>query len=424
MIARLETDNPAGFRERNGIWTLALANGISRVGNSMTSLAVPWFVLVTTDSASRTGLVGAVVAFSPVAAGLISGPIVDRLGFRKTSIISDALSGVTVALIPALYLIEWLTYWQLLVLVFLGAFFDVPGRAARRALVPSLARRSAMPLERANAALQLSSSLSDTIIAPLLAGFLIAAIGAAQVLFVDAGTFGVSILIIGLLITVQASKSASTEGAVPEEEGAGTAERLLAGFRFVFRDRAVMAILPMALLINFTGSAIGGVLLPVYVRDEYGNPAYFGLIIGAMGIGVLLGTLLYGAVGNRYSRYNTFLLGFSVTTVGIWLFTLANFLPTDLAGMFLLGLGMAPANPLMQTLLQMRTPERILGRVISALFTLFSVASPLGVLIAGVGVDVVGLRTCLIVTALLFTAVPFWLGFSPWSRAAAPAFDE
>ncbi|MEZ4570594.1 MAG: MFS transporter [Thermomicrobiales bacterium] len=414
-------DDAAANRDRLGIWALAVANGISQTGNSMTALAVPWFVLVTTGSASRTGIVGAMVALSPVFAGIVSGPIVDRLGFRESSIISDALSGVTVLLIPLLYLAGWLTFWQLLVLVFLGAFFDVPGHTARSALVPALARRAGMPLERANSILQIAYGTSDAVVAPLLAGVLIAALGAAQVLFIDAGTFAVSILIVGLLIAV---KPAAATGSEEPEEDSPAMDRFLAGFRFVLRDRVLQNLLPVAVLFNFVGRAYGGVLLPVYVRDEFDNPTYFGLIISAMGLGMLAGVILYGAYGHRFSRYNTLLAGFTLSAAAVWLFTLPVFLPTDLLGMFFFGLGMGPANPLLQTLLQIRTPERLLGRVLSAIYTLFTVAAPLGVLVAGFAIDLIGVRPVLIVSASLISTAPFWIAFAPWPRRAAPAFEE
>jgi MFS family permease len=420
----VEVAKPA-TTDRLGIWALAAANGISQTGNSMTGLAIPWFVLVTTDSASRTGVAGAVVALSPISAGLFSGPIVDRVGYRRTSIISDLLSGVTVALIPLLYLLDWLTFGQLLLLIFFGAFFDVPGRAARRALVPSLARRAKMPLERVNSLLQLSQGVSDAVIAPLLGGVLIAVFGATQVLFFDAGSFAISIVIIGLLVAVSPA-SLPDATTVTEEEPASESRLagLFTGFRFVIRDRVMQTVLPIAILFNFLGSAYGGVLLPVYVRDEYNNPAYFGLIISAMGIGMLTGIILFGIFGSRVSRYNIFLIGFSLSAAAIWLFSVPVFLPTDMLGMFLFGVGIGPSNPLLQTLVQIRTPEKMLGRVISALITLTSIAAPLGVLTAGLAVDTFGQRTTMISTAALLTIVPLWVGLSPWSRRAAPAFEE
>lgn len=415
-------DPPGSRRDRLGLWSLALANGISQTGNSMTSLAVPWFVLATTGSASRTGIAGAVVALSPVIAGLIAGPVVDRLGFRAASIISDALSGVTVALIPTLYLLDWLSYWQLLVLIFLGAFFDVPGSAARGALIPTLARRAGAPLERANSVMQLSNRLSDTVIAPLLAGVLISALGAVEVLYIDAGTFGVSIVIVALLIAGQPAR-------VPApEEDAGAAEsfidNVLAGFRFVVRDPVLQTMLPAAILFNFVGTAYGAVLLPVYVRAEYDSAAYFGVLVTALGIGMLAGIVLFGVIGPRVRRYAIFLGGFGLAIAAVWLFALTSYLPTDLIALFCMGLGVGPLTPLLQTLVQLRAPELLLGRVISAIFTLFTVATPLGALAGGLAIDAFGLRAALLLSAALMSIVPLWLALSPRARAAAPAFDD
>jgi MFS family permease len=423
--ATSDTEIPPARRERLGIWSLAAANGISQFGNSLTALAIPWFVLVTTGSASRTGIAGAVVAVSPVVAGLISGPIVDRLGFRRASIASDALSGVTVALIPTLYLLGWLSFWQLLVLIFLGAFFDVPGHTGRSALVPALVKRSRMPLERANSVLQLSTGTSDAIIAPLIGGALIAAVGAAEVLFVDAGTFALSILIVALLIPVarvDMAGPASEEKETPAP--GGKLDEFLAGFRFVLRDPVLRTFLPIAILTNFVGRAYGGVLLPVYVLDEFGNATYLGFLGAALGVGVFGGIILYGAYGSRIGRYTTLIGSFAVIAVAIWIFTIWAYLPTNLLGFFIFGLALGPLNPMLQTVVQTRTPEHLLGRVLSAIYTLFTVAAPLGVLFAGVTVDALGLRAVMFLAAVLLTLVPLWLALSPWSRTAAPAFEE
>lgn len=98
----------------------------------MAAVAIPWFVLETTGSAAKTGLTGATIALGTGLAGLLGGPIVDRLGFRKTSVLADLMSGVTVALIPLLHLTAGLAFWQLFVLVFLGSVLDAPGRSAIR----------------------------------------------------------------------------------------------------------------------------------------------------------------------------------------------------------------------------------------------------------------------------------------------------
>ncbi len=153
------------------------------VGNSLTFVAVPWFVVHTTGSAAKTGLSGGAIALALVLAGFFGGPMVDRLGFRRTSIAADVMSGVTVAMIPLLYDTVGLAFWQLLALVFLGSFFDAPGSSARLNLISDLARKTGMPRERANSAFQ-AMERSSLLVGPPLAGALRAAFGASNVLWI------------------------------------------------------------------------------------------------------------------------------------------------------------------------------------------------------------------------------------------------
>src|ERR687885_42443 len=104
---------------RSTVPLLALfaADAISLTGNAVTQLAIPWFVLVTTGSPTLTGLAVFFSFLPTVIAALFGGVVVDRLGFRTTSVAADLASAATVAAIPALYLTVGLAFWQLLVLV-------------------------------------------------------------------------------------------------------------------------------------------------------------------------------------------------------------------------------------------------------------------------------------------------------------------
>jgi len=130
------------------LYSLFIANAVSLVGNVFTLIAIPWFVLQTTGSATKTGITGFFNILPVVIAGFLGGTIVDRLGYKPTSIISDLASGVTTALVPILYFTIGLQFWQLIVLVFLGALLDTPGGTARSALLPELAEQAGMPIER------------------------------------------------------------------------------------------------------------------------------------------------------------------------------------------------------------------------------------------------------------------------------------
>ena len=170
--------------DRRPLYSLLTASGISQVGNAMTIVAGPWFVLQTTGSAAKTGLVGAAYALG-LLMPILGGPLVDRLGFRRGSVLADLVSGATVAAIPALHLAGLLKYWQIVVLVFILTSVNSQGDTARLALVPALAHLARMPFERANARDRAIVRLGS-VLGPFLAGALIAGIGAVNVLFVDA----------------------------------------------------------------------------------------------------------------------------------------------------------------------------------------------------------------------------------------------
>src|SRR5262249_15063161 len=190
----VETDALLVPKRRVPLYALYSANAISAVGDVLTFLAVPWFVLQTTGSVTQTGITAVFSTASIAISALFGSALVDRLGFRRMSVWSDALSGVGVALIPLLYHTVGLPFWALLILVFLAGLLATPGTTARAALVPDLAQLGQVRLERASAATDGVSRISRFIGAPL-AGILIGTIGTSNLLWVDAVSFFCSAVI-------------------------------------------------------------------------------------------------------------------------------------------------------------------------------------------------------------------------------------
>lgn len=118
-------------KNRTPILALFIASGVSMIGNVFAAISIPWFVLQTTGSASQTGITGFFTALPVAVAALLGGSLVDRLGYKRASIIADITSGVAIALIPLLYFSIGLQFWQLLALVFIGNLLDAPGNTAR-----------------------------------------------------------------------------------------------------------------------------------------------------------------------------------------------------------------------------------------------------------------------------------------------------
>ncbi|MEZ4521924.1 MAG: MFS transporter [Thermomicrobiales bacterium] len=391
--------------ERIGIPALVTATTISNIGNGITNLAIPWFVLVTTGSPARTGIAGALVVLANVLSSFLGGAVVDRLGHKRASIFSDLLSGITVAIIPTLYFADVLEFWMLLALIFAGAVFDAPGSVARNALIPRLARQARMPLERANSAMQFADQGSRSLIGPLAAGLLIGFMSAASVLYIDAATFAISVIVIGLLVRPLARSAANGRAAdaveVPADES--FIDSIRAGFRFALKDDFLRLVMPISLLFNFVISPLVAVVLPVLARDEFDSATALGFMIAAFGLGSALGTLAFGWKGHTLSRSWTFLAGVTMFAVSFWIIPLASSVWIGMLATGLLGLAVGPTNVLGMTLMQSRVPEEMLGRVLGFVFAIGAALAPLGVFLAGILIEATSLQTVMIASAVLTT---------------------
>jgi MFS family permease len=373
---------------------LLTASAVSITGNAMTLLAVPWFVLQATDSAAKTGVVAFVSFLPAVVSGVLGGALVDRLGFRRTSIAADLASGATVALIPTLHYTVGLEFWQLLALVFAGALLDAPGQTAREALVPDVARLAGTPLVRAASAADAVSRGGRMLGAPL-AGVLIAATSPAAVLYVDAGTFAVSALLTWASVPTVARTTRETASRYLAE--------LREGFGFVRRDPLIRAIVVMVMVTNMLDVALASVVLPVYADRVLGGALDLGLVNGAFGAGALAGTVLFGAVGHRLPRFWAFTIAFAL--VG-WPRYAVLALEPGLAGvlvaMSLAGLAVGPVNPILSAVQYERIPVELRGRVFGAVTAGVFAAMPLGGLLGGWLVEGIGLEATLVTLGAIY----------------------
>jgi MFS family permease len=375
------------------------ADAISMAGNAAALVAIPWYVLQTTGSASKTGITAAAGIVPVIVSGLIGGPYVDRLGYRRASIIADLASFAAVAAIPLMHATVGLAFWQLVLLVFLGALLDAPGVTARAAMLPDVAEPAGWSLERVSGAAAAVSRAARLAGAPL-AGLLIAFVGPSDVLWIDAGTF----LFSAAAIAFGVPRRVSTRPA--KEDGVHTSyvTEIKEGFAFLYERRALFVLIVVITVTNMLDS-VGLVALPVYAIRVYGTAWSLGLMIGITGAGSVLGALAYSAVGERLSRRKVFTWGFAGAT--IWYPIAAVFPPLGvmLAGRGVSGLASGPINPVIDTVLLERVPDGMRGRVFGVGNAAAWIAMPLGVLIAGPAIEAFGLRATLIATGAVYVVV-------------------
>ena len=383
-------------RRRIPLVALYAGDAISLTGNAVTQLAVPWFVLVTTGSPALTGLAVFFNFLPTVLAAFFGGVVVDRLGFRTTSVVSDLASAAAVAAIPALHLTVGLELWQLMTLVFLGALLDAPGTTARTSLFPDVVALAGVRMERATGirgAIQRGSLLVG---APL-GGVLVAGLGATTALWVDAASFLVSAALIGGLVPA-ARRAAESEA--PRRYLAELAE----GIRFIWHDRLVRAIVGTVLVTNFLDAPFG-VVMPVFARENFGSAVDLGLMLGVFGGFALAGSLGFSAIGHRLPRRRVFLLCFLVwASVYLVLATLPS-LPATLVALAVGGLAVGPLNPVLGTIQFQRVPAELRGRVFGAITAGAWAAIPAGVLLGGLVVDAFGVGTTFLAVGICYVAV-------------------
>src|SRR6185312_14172224 len=151
-------------------------------------IAIPWLVLTTTGSPTQTGLVAFAEITPMVLFKAFGGPLIDRVGPRRTAITADSASFLVVGLIPLLHHTGTLSFPVLLGLVAVAGALRGPGDSATTALIPALVERADVPYERATG---LSSAIERgaTMVGAAIAGGLVVAIGPASAVAVDAISF-------------------------------------------------------------------------------------------------------------------------------------------------------------------------------------------------------------------------------------------
>jgi MFS family permease len=386
-----------GGTDRLPIVALVGSSVVSLVGNVLSMVALPWFVLQTTGSPAKAGLVGLDATLPGFAAGIFGGTLVDQFGYKQVSVLADVISGLAIGAIPLLYHTTGLAFWQLLALVFLGALLDVPGLTARRALIPDLAVRAGMRLERVNATFESISNLA-LLIGPPVAGVLIAWLGAGDVLWLDAASFAVSAGIVAVAIP------RPTAPEQPAERGSYLDE-LLAGLRFLRGDRLLF---PMAIVLgvaNGLSGALFAVVLPVYADKAFGSATDLGLMVTATGAGALLGATLYASVGYRWPRRLLWVAAYLLMPIPYWVLGWSPSLLLLIMVLFVGAFATGPINPLMVTIRHERSPAHLLGRVFSTYSAIALAAQPAGVVATGYLIEGIGFRPTVLLTAASLQAL-------------------
>jgi MFS family permease len=367
------------------------------VGTQMLSVAVGWHVYEVTRSPLDLGYVGLAQFLPGFILALPAGHTADRFDRRRIVAICQALYVLTALALLAVARTGSLAVWPIYaLLVLFGASRGFSGPAAQ-ALMPDL-----VPPEHFTSAVAWSSSAWQvaTIVGPALGGVAYAAGGAALAYLLSALLFVVSFL------AFAAIRTRSTHQA----ESGRSWKTVLAGVEYVWRKKVVLGALSLDLFAVLLGGATA--LLPIYARDIlHVGPSGLGVLRSAPGFGAAITALFlaYRPLG-RHAGATLFacVALFGLATI---VFGLSTSFPLSLAALVVLGASDLVSVVVRHTVVQLKTPPEMRGRVSAVNVVFIGASNELGEFESGVtaaffgvvpAVVIGGLGTCAVVALSLW----------------------
>ncbi|TPG36048.1 MFS transporter [Mycolicibacterium hodleri] len=363
-------------------------------GNGISLVAFPWLVLQRNGSAVEASIVAMAGTLPLLVATLIAGAAVDYLGRRRVSMISDALSALSVVAVPVIALIfgaDAINVAVLAGLAALGAFFDPAGMTARETMLPEAAQRAGWTLDRSNGVYEAVFNLAY-IVGPGIGGLLITTLGGIDTMWVTAGAFALSISAVAVL----------------RLQGAGTPNRehmpqvwagVVEGLRFVWHSPVLRTLAFVELAATGLYMPMESVLFPKYFTDR-NEPAQLGWVLVALSVGGLVGALGYAALSKYANRRTIVLVAVLVLGVSMTVIAFLPPLPVILVLCAVVGLVYGPMAPIYNYVMQTRAPAHLRGRVVGVMGSLAYAAGPLGLIVAGPLADAAGLHVTFLALSL------------------------
>jgi MFS family permease len=383
----------------------------------MTGVAVPVQVYELTHSSLAVGLIGLALALPLISLGLLGGSVADVVDRRALVLVTSTLLGVVSLAFAVQAVLDLRQLWLLYVLTALQSCLIAVDSPARRTFIPRL-----LPPERipAAAALSMLSFQVSLIAGPLLAGVIIAAAGLQAAYAFDALSF------MAAIYGVAGLRPMPAEAGMPAPGPRAVAE----GLRFV-RHQPVLA---MALLVDLDATVFGMPmsLFPALALTHFGGGTQaVGLLYAAPAMGGIVSATFSGTLVHVRRQGLAVLLA-----VGVWGAAIAGFGLTHALWMAVVLLAVAGAADVVNgvfrnTILQVNTPDALMGRVSGVGFVVGEGGPRLGNLEAGlvaaftspVVSAVSGGLACLAGVVVLGLAAPAFARYDAMARkgASAPA---
>ena len=383
---------------RKPFFLLLIGNVFYSLGNAIFTICLNWWVLVSTESEIQLGIVGTINFVAMMIFGIISGILVDTFHRKKIIFFSIMFRGLFIMIFPILGLSGLLQLWMVYLITFAQYTtfpFLVNGVTA---IMPQFIEEEYMM--PANALIDTSFWLSN-IIGFLSGGFLINIFGIYPLIFISSLMFFISpffFLKIPYLFERRISNSSISNFFVDIKDG----------FHLMFKDKVlVVVIFTWTGIITLFSMGPTNIGWPVFSEKVLNaNEIGYGLLVAVSSFSALIGSLSLSIWGHRFKMGHIFLMGLILGGTGMIAFSFTSILSLSLLIIFITYFFYPMLNVPYWTALQNRVPEKELGKVTGASFTINTGLSPISTFFTGLIMENVS-----IILPFILSGFSFYMSF-------------
>ena len=372
-----------------------LAQIVSTIGTSLQVIAEGYLIYDITDSTFWLGAVGFIALIPVVPISLAGGVLIDRLPRRKLLLITQTGLMLQAAIFGILAVTDRIELWNVILLYFIfGALLAIDNPARRAFLVDIVEREDLTSAVALNATIFNISS----VIGFALGGILIATIGVGSTMLLNSVSYLFPIAALSLIRVADVGQD-------QERKSFGVA--MTEGFVTLWRQPTVLGVIAITTVVGGLAYPIIG-LMPAYAKDVMGvDSVGLGILLSAVAFGSVLGTFGAARLGTSRRGKSLMIASFILPLLVIGVAHAPNMI---VACLVLMGVGfmLLILQSLAITLVQLNTPDRVRGRVMTIYSMLHAGSDTGGNLVIGSLAVPLGLPLALTVgsvIALLFSGV-------------------
>lgn len=361
------------------LYILIITQGLSLIGSRMSGIAIGIWLYQTKGSVTYLLLIPFFNEFPPIIFGNIAGVLVDKWKRKLAMITGDLGQGFGTLILLMAILTRNFQVWYIYVIVSLQGCFSLLEGIAMDASTTMLVSENHR--ERINAVKEMTFPLAG-IIAPVLSGVLYGAIGMTGILSVDIATFMLSVIVLIFIKIPDPEKNMEAVEAI----GNGVLKDMFTGFGYLIKYKEL---LKLSLYITFTNFMLNGPLDLVipYIIKITGNQALTSFMLGVMSCGAFAGAGIIAVWGGTRPRMHTLMPGMIINGIMMVLFGIARVPLTLGTALFILMIPLPITNALFKSIIQVKAPPAMQGRIFAAISQFSNLVVPLSFLITGFLVD-------------------------------------